>query len=65
MITIEEPTTGMKEVKADTIPQSMGLGIPKIANPKAVKNPLVKAIMSEPLTIEFIASPTLFIICSS
>ena len=63
-ITIDEPATGIKDAKADTTPQRMGLGMPKIANPKAVKNPFVKAIISEPRTIEFMASP-LFIICSS
>ena len=46
-ITIDEPATGIKDAKADTTPQRMGLGMPKIANPKAVKNPFVKAIISE------------------
>ena len=63
--TIDEPTIGIKEAKAVTVPQSIGLGMEKIANPKAVKKPFTRAIIREPLTIEFIDNPTFFIICSS
>ena len=38
----------------------MGLGMPKIAKPKAVRNPFVKAIISEPLTIEFMVQTDSF-----
>ena len=64
-MTTPEPTIGTKEAKADTTPQRIGLGTPKIANPRAVKNHFTRAIISDPRTIEFIANPTLFIICSS
>src|SRR3989344_2036633 len=44
IITIDEPTTGIKEAKAATTPQRIGLGMPKIANPKAVRNPFARAL---------------------
>ena len=64
-ITIDEPTIGIKDAKADTTPQSIGLGMEKIAKPIAVKKPFIRAIIREPRTIEFIDNPTFFIICSS
>ena len=64
-ITIDEPTNGISDAKAETAPQRIGLGTEKIAKPNAVKNPFIKAIASEPRTIEFMDNPTFLIICSS
>ena len=58
-MTMDVPTPGIRAVKTATLPQSTGLGMPKIKKPAAINVPWIIAINSLPLITELTAISSL------